>query len=108
MSNSNLTWDAIRNGRVKVATESSFRATPGARRARSMSVPGQRELLSFRLAGEEYALDILRVREIIKVMDFGLARLTTAYFIPFEKLTGTGSNIGGGTPDYVAPEQVRG
>lgn len=46
--------------------------------------------------------------EIIKVMDFGLARLTTAYFIPFEKLTGTGTNIGGGTPDYVAPEQVRG
>jgi serine/threonine-protein kinase len=46
--------------------------------------------------------------EIIKVMDFGLARLTTAFFIPFEKLTGTGSNIGGGTPDYVAPEQVRG
>jgi serine/threonine protein kinase len=46
--------------------------------------------------------------EILKVMDFGLARLTTAYFIPFEKLTGTGTNIGGGTPDYVAPEQVRG
>jgi serine/threonine protein kinase len=46
--------------------------------------------------------------EVIKVMDFGLARLTTAYFIPFEKLTGTGTNIGGGTPDYVAPEQVRG
>ncbi len=46
--------------------------------------------------------------ETIKVMDFGLARLTTAYFIPFEKLTGTGTNIGGGTPDYVAPEQVRG
>lgn len=46
--------------------------------------------------------------EIIKVMDFGLARLTTAFFIPFEKLTGTGTNIGGGTPDYVAPEQVRG
>jgi serine/threonine protein kinase len=46
--------------------------------------------------------------EILKVMDFGLARLTTAFFIPFEKLTGTGSNIGGGTPDYVAPEQVRG
>lgn len=46
--------------------------------------------------------------ETIKVMDFGLARLTTAFFIPFEKLTGTGTNIGGGTPDYVAPEQVRG
>ena len=70
MSKSNLTWDAIRNGRVKVATESTFRAAPGARRARSMAVPGQRELLSFRLAGEEYALDILRVREIIKVGAF--------------------------------------
>lgn len=46
--------------------------------------------------------------EIIKVMDFGLARLTSAYFIPIEKLNGTGANIGGGTPDYVAPEQVRG
>lgn len=46
--------------------------------------------------------------EIIKVMDFGLAQLASAYFIPFEKLTGSHTSIGGGTPDYVAPEQVRG
>jgi eukaryotic-like serine/threonine-protein kinase len=46
--------------------------------------------------------------ETIKVMDFGLARLSTAFFIPFEKLTGAGSSLGGGTPDYVAPEQARG
>ena len=46
--------------------------------------------------------------ETIKVMDFGLARLSTAFFIPFEKLTGAGNALGGGTPDYVAPEQARG
>jgi serine/threonine protein kinase len=46
--------------------------------------------------------------ETIKVMDFGLAQLTTAYFIPFEKLTGGGQAHGGGTPDYVSPEQARG
>jgi serine/threonine protein kinase len=49
-----------------------------------------------------------QVDEAIKVMDFGLARLASAYFIPFEKLTGTGTHLGGGTPDYVAPEQARG
>jgi hypothetical protein len=46
--------------------------------------------------------------EHIKVMDFGLARLGTGFFVPMEKLTGSGNSIGGGTPDYMCPEQVRG
>jgi serine/threonine protein kinase len=46
--------------------------------------------------------------EKIKVMDFGLARLGDVPYIPLEKLTGTATGIGGGTPDYVCPEQVRG
>jgi serine/threonine protein kinase len=46
--------------------------------------------------------------EKVKVMDFGLARLGAAPYIPLEKLTGNVSGIGGGTPDYVCPEQVRG
>ena len=44
----------------------------------------------------------------VKVMDFGLARLGTGFFVPLEKLTGTGNSIGGGTPDYMCPEQIRG
>ncbi len=46
-------------------------------------------------------------REKIKVMDFGLARLGEGIYIPLEKLTGNGNSIGGGTPDYVCPEQLR-
>lgn len=47
--------------------------------------------------------------ESIKVMDFGLARLTSAFFIPLEKLKqGATTSVGGGTPDYIAPEQIRG
>ncbi|MGF1579324.1 MAG: serine/threonine protein kinase [Gemmataceae bacterium] len=47
-------------------------------------------------------------QEMVKVMDFGLARMGVGPYIPLEKLTGDGSSIGGGTPDYVPPEQVRG
>jgi serine/threonine protein kinase len=47
-------------------------------------------------------------KETIKVLDFGLARLTGALYVPIEKLTGEGTNTGGGTPDYICPEQVRG
>jgi eukaryotic-like serine/threonine-protein kinase len=48
--------------------------------------------------------------ETIKVMDFGLARVAggPGPYIALEKLTGTGQGIGGGTPDYVCPEQIRG
>jgi serine/threonine-protein kinase len=47
--------------------------------------------------------------ESIKVMDFGLASLMTAYHIPLEKLThGKSNSIGGGTPDFMSPEQIRG
>jgi serine/threonine protein kinase len=45
--------------------------------------------------------------ETIKVMDFGLARLG-GFYVSLEKLQGAGGGIGGGTPDYVCPEQVRG
>jgi serine/threonine-protein kinase len=47
-------------------------------------------------------------REKVKVMDFGLAMLGSSPYIPLAKLTGKGGDIGGGTPDYVCPEQVRG
>jgi eukaryotic-like serine/threonine-protein kinase len=46
--------------------------------------------------------------ESIKVMDFGLAQLGSGFFVPLEKLTGDPDSIGGGTPDYMSPEQVRG
>lgn len=47
-------------------------------------------------------------QEKVKVMDFGLARMGAGPYIPLEKLTGDSQSIGGGTPDYVSPEQVRG
>ena len=43
----------------------------------------------------------------LKVLDFGLARMGAAPFISLEKLNGTGNSIGGGTPDYMCPEQIR-
>ena len=46
-------------------------------------------------------------RASVKVMDFGLAQLGGFYLAP-EKLQGDDASIGGGTPDYVCPEQVRG
>jgi serine/threonine protein kinase len=47
-------------------------------------------------------------QETIKVLDFGLARLSGSMYLPIEKLTGNGQGMGGGTPDYVCPEQIRG
>jgi serine/threonine-protein kinase len=46
--------------------------------------------------------------ETIKVMDFGLARLTGGVYVPLEKLQGQAESIGGGTPDFLCPEQIRG
>jgi serine/threonine-protein kinase len=46
--------------------------------------------------------------ESVKVMDFGLARLGGGFYIALEKLQNADAGIGGGTPDYVSPEQVRG
>jgi eukaryotic-like serine/threonine-protein kinase len=46
--------------------------------------------------------------ELVKVMDFGLARMGAGPYIALEKLTGSGDSIGGGTPDYMCPEQIRG
>jgi serine/threonine-protein kinase len=45
--------------------------------------------------------------ERLKVMDFGLARASGGPYFALEKLTGSGNSIGGGTPDYVCPEQIR-
>ncbi len=45
--------------------------------------------------------------ESVKVLDFGLARLG-GFYIAMDKLQGADAGIGGGTPDYVCPEQVRG
>ncbi len=47
-------------------------------------------------------------RQTVKVMDFGLARLGSGFYIAMEQLTGDGSGIGAGTPDYICPEQIRG
>lgn len=48
------------------------------------------------------------LQETVKVMDFGLARMGIGPYIPLEKLMGESGTIGGGTPDFVPPEQVRG
>src|SRR5439155_18695850 len=46
-------------------------------------------------------------RESLKVMDFGLAR-ASGFYIALEKLQGDANSVGAGTPDYLAPEQIRG
>jgi serine/threonine-protein kinase len=53
-------------------------------------------------------VDAGKPTEHIKVMDFGLARMGDGPYIPLEKFTGKSHNIGGGTPDYICPEQIRG
>lgn len=45
--------------------------------------------------------------ETLKVMDFGLAR-ATGFYLSLERLQGNDASFGGGTPDYVCPEQLRG
>jgi serine/threonine-protein kinase len=46
--------------------------------------------------------------ETIKVMDFGLAKLSTSVHFSLDKLQGKGGIVATGTPEYIAPEQVRG
>jgi serine/threonine-protein kinase len=47
--------------------------------------------------------------ERLKVMDFGLAKLNSALYIPKERLNNPrGFYSACGTPDYISPEQVRG
>jgi eukaryotic-like serine/threonine-protein kinase len=46
--------------------------------------------------------------ETVKVMDFGLAKLSTSVHISLDKLKGVGGIVATGTPEYIAPEQVRG
>jgi serine/threonine-protein kinase len=52
-------------------------------------------------------MDADKPTEKLKVMDFGLARAGSGPYFALEKLTGNGKSIGGGTPDYVCPEQIR-
>jgi serine/threonine-protein kinase len=47
-------------------------------------------------------------KETVKVMDFGLAKLSDAFYIALDKLKGDGPDIATGTAEYMAPEQVRG
>ncbi|MBL8798383.1 MAG: serine/threonine protein kinase, partial [Planctomycetia bacterium] len=47
-------------------------------------------------------------KERIKVMDFGLAKLSGSVHISLDKLKGDGGTIATGTAEYMAPEQVRG
>ncbi len=46
--------------------------------------------------------------ERVKILDFGLAQWTAVPHFALEKLQGHCTHIGGGTPDYLPPEQVRG
>lgn len=46
--------------------------------------------------------------EIIKVMDFGLSKLSGAVHIDLEKFANADSVVAKGTPEYMCPEQVRG
>jgi purine-binding chemotaxis protein CheW len=61
-----LTWDAVRAGGTVLDGPARPRAH-GRKRSRGGATEADRELLSFRLAGEDYAVDILRLREIIRV-----------------------------------------
>lgn len=47
--------------------------------------------------------------ETVKLMDFGLASLgaSAGVYLSLDKLTGPEGTIGGGTPDFLCPEQVR-
>jgi serine/threonine protein kinase len=46
--------------------------------------------------------------EKIKVMDFGLAKLTDNHSLSMHKISDTGADFAVGTPGYISPEQVRG
>jgi serine/threonine-protein kinase len=46
-------------------------------------------------------------QESIKVMDFGLARLG-GFRVALDNVRSGNRRIGGGTPDYICPEQIRG
>ncbi|MCS7045781.1 MAG: serine/threonine protein kinase, partial [Gemmataceae bacterium] len=46
--------------------------------------------------------------EHIKVLDFGLAQRHGGVYVPLEKVVGAAASIGGGTPDYLCPEQIAG
>jgi serine/threonine-protein kinase len=45
--------------------------------------------------------------EVVKVMDFGLAR-RIGFYIPSGQLNSQSSGIDGGTPDFICPEQIEG
>src|SRR5205823_4864925 len=47
-------------------------------------------------------------QQMLKVMDFGLATLSDAVYISLDKLKGSDDTVACGTPEYIAPEQIRG
>ena len=53
-------------------------------------------------------LDPGTANETVKVMDFGLAKLSSTVHISLDKLKGSNAVIASGTPEYMAPEQLRG
>jgi serine/threonine-protein kinase len=48
------------------------------------------------------------VKERLKVLDFGLAKLTAAPHLALEELQGVRRLVAVGTPEYICPEQVHG
>jgi hypothetical protein len=53
-------------------------------------------------------VDPERPTEKLKVMDFGLAKLSTSIHLSLERLKGSNTIVATGTPEYLSPEQVRG
>lgn len=47
-------------------------------------------------------------QETVKLMDFGLAHMSSLLYISPEELLHTEGPAGAGTPEYVSPEQIRG
>jgi serine/threonine-protein kinase len=47
-------------------------------------------------------------QEMLKLMDFGLAKMTSLLYISPDELTGYVPPTASGTPEYISPEQIRG
>jgi serine/threonine-protein kinase len=58
--------------------------------------------------GNLMALNPGTPRELLKLMDFGLAKLTSLLYIAPDELSGYVPPATSGTPEYIAPEQIGG